>query len=153
MRLSGEGRAAVVFYSNSNLATEAEFELRLDSVRRLAAHFSLPLEVDPYDHAAWREAIKGFENEPERGSRCTRCFHFSLARTANRATELGLPFATTLTVSPHKPSRTLFEVGSAWPHFEPIDFKKQNGFRQGRELARLQSFYLQNFCGCEYSLR
>ena len=62
-------------------------------------------------------------------------------------------FATTLTVSPHKNSRLIFEVGGRYEHFEPWDFKKKDGFKRSRELAREYGFYLQNFCGCEFSVR
>ncbi len=152
-RLLGEGRSVRLFYSNSNLATQEEFDRRLDSVCRLAEIFQLELEVDPYDHAAWLDAMRGFEAEPERGLRCTECFGFSLARTAARSQELGAHFATTLTVSPHKSSRVIFGTGSRFAGFEAIDFKKRDGFKRSRELAREYGFYLQNFCGCEFSLR
>jgi len=152
-RLLATGREVKLYYSNSNIATLEEFERRLESVERLAKIFSLGLEVDPYDHASWRQAITGLENEPERGRRCHVCFWRSLSRTAHRAAALGAKFATTLTVSPHKPSRVICGVGAAWRHFEPWDFKKQDGFKRSRELAREHDFYLQNFCGCEFSTR
>ncbi len=151
-RLIEQGRRVVLFYSNSNIATAAEFERRLDSVRQLATIFKLPLEVDPYDHGAWLREVAGLEREPERGARCPVCFGFSLGRAAARAAELGVNFATTLTVSPHKSSRMIFEVGGVYDNFEPWDFKKRDGFRRSRELARLYGFYLQNFCGCEFSI-
>ncbi len=150
-RLLDAGRRVRLYYSNSNILSEEEFELRLASVRRLAEIYSLPLEVDPYDHAAWLNAVRGFEAEPERGARCPRCFDWSLGRSAARAAELGVPFATTLTVSPHKSSRVIFEVGSRFSGFEPIDFKKQDGFLRSRTLANEYGFYRQRFCGCEFA--
>ena len=154
-RLLDAGRQIRLFYSNSNIGSNEEFDRRLDSVRKLAEIFHVELEVDPCDHAAWREFVRGLEDEPERGARCSRCFEFSLRRTAERARELGMHFATTLTVSPHKSSSVLFEVGGriAPELFEPIDFKKRDGFKRGREIARQYGFYLQNFCGCEFSIR
>jgi len=152
-RLIATGRKVRLYYSNSNIATKEEFERRLESVERLAGIFDLEFEVDSYDHDSWRKAITGLEGEPERGRRCPVCFWRSLDRTAHRAAELGAKFATTLTVSPHKPSRVIFGVGSAWHHFEPWDFKKQDGFKRSRELAHEHNFYLQNFCGCEFSIR
>lgn len=154
-RLLETGRKVRLFYSNSNIATAEEFDRRLDSVRKLAGIFHVELEIDPYNHAAWRETVRGMEQEPERGARCAYCFEFSLRRTAERARALGMHFATTLTVSPHKSSRVLFEVGERIAHnvFEPIDFKKRDGFKRGREIARQYGFYLQNFCGCEFSVR
>ncbi len=147
------GRRVVLYYSNSNIATREEFERRLASVQELARIYALPLEVDPYDHGAWLKRVVGLEQEPEKGGRCRVCFYFSLERSAHRAAELGVGFTTTLTVSPHKSSQTIFEVGSVWSHFEPWNFKKQDGFKHGRELAREYGFYLQNFCGCEFSYR
>ena len=90
---------------------------------------------------------------PERGARCALCFAFSLERTARRASELGMHFATTLTVSPHKRSEVIFAAGARYEHFEAIDFKKKDGFLLSlRESARL-GLYRQRFCGCEFSAR
>ena len=152
-RLLETGRELRLYYSNSNIATRGEFERRLASVERLAGIFGLTLDVDPYDHEEWESAVAGYEAEPERGRRCPLCFGWSLGRTARRAAALGANFATTLTVSPHKPSRVIFEAGGSYGNFEPWDFKKKDGFRRSRELAREHGFYLQNFCGCEYSVR
>lgn len=115
--------------------------------------FSLPLEADPYDHDSYLAFVAGLEDAPEHGARCVRCFEFSLSRTALRAQQCGYAFATTLTVSPHKSSRTIFEVGSKWEHFEALDFKKCDGYRKGTLLAKAHGFYRQNYCGCEFSLR
>ena len=150
-RLLAGGRKVTLFYSNSNIGTEEEFERRLASVKVLSEAFHVPLLVDSYDHSAWLEWIAGLENEPEKGARCTKCFGFSLGRTAAKASELGMNFATTLTVSPHKNSKVIFSVGTQWEHFECLDFKKQNGFLRGRQIARELGFYLQGFCGCEFS--
>ena len=152
-RLLETGREIRLYYSNSNIATSEEFERRLASVEQLAGIFDLALEVDPYRHADWERSIAGYESEPERGLRCPLCFGWSLGRTAERAARLGANFATTLTVSPHKPSRVIFEVGGRYANFEPWDFKKKDGFKRSRELAREYGFYLQNFCGCEFSVR
>ncbi len=152
-RLLEADKRITLFYSNSNIATRDEFERRLDSVEKLAAIYDLPLEIDPYDHAAWLAQIAGFEGEPERGARCPRCFNFSFARTAARAGALGCSFASTLTVSPHKSSKLLLELGSGFENFEAWDFKKKDGFKTGRDIAQEHGFYFQNFCGCEFSKR
>lgn len=152
-RLLGEGRAVRLYYSNSNLADMAEFERRLDSVKLLARHFGVALEVDPYDHDAYLASVAGLENEPERGARCVKCFEFNLGRTAARARELGTTFATTLTVSPRKPTAAIFAAGGGFANFEAIDFKKRDGNLRSCRIARELGFYRQNFCGCEFSRR
>jgi predicted adenine nucleotide alpha hydrolase (AANH) superfamily ATPase len=60
-----------------------------------------------------------------------------------------------LTVSPHKDSRVILEIGenlggAAWL---PMNFKKQDGFQKTLAVARERGFYRQNYCGCRFSLR
>ena len=148
---TGDRRELILYYSNSNLDSADEFQRRLEYVRKLGKLYSIPVEVDPYDHEAWLQAVKGLGSAPEGGGRCRRCFAYSLARTAGRAKELGCNFATTLTVSPRKSSRIIFETGQQWPEFEPLDFKKKDGYLTGTRLAGEQNFYRQNYCGCEFS--
>ena len=150
-RLEEQKDKPLLFYSNSNLNTLSEFERRLESVKELARIRNVELVVDPYDHQSWLEAVKGFENEPEQGERCRRCFRFSLSRTALFAA--GRRFSTTLTVSPRKRSKVIFETGSEWENFVPEDYKKRDGYRRSCEIAKQAGFYRQNYCGCEFSLR
>ncbi len=147
------GRKVKLFYSNSNLDSAEEFEKRLSCVRRLAEYFSLEVIVDPYDHDAWKKAVAGSESAPEGGERCRKCFEFNLGRSAGAAAKAGAAFSTTLSVSPRKSSRVLFEIGSAWKDFEKIDFKKKDGYLRGTRFAGEQGYYRQDYCGCEFSRR
>ena len=153
-RLVAENREVSLYFSNSNINSEAEFEKRLAYVEKIAGIFDVGLEVDPYRHDDWLEHVRGLENEAERGLRCVKCFDWSLSRTARKAAESGIEFfATTLTVSPHKDSRVIFEAGKRYSGFEPWDFKKRNGFMRSRELSSEFALYRQNYCGCEFSIR
>ncbi|MBR2372754.1 MAG: epoxyqueuosine reductase QueH [Lentisphaeria bacterium] len=149
-RVKEENLVPVLFYSNSNLNSAEEFERRLESVKKLASDAKIELHVDPYDHEAWLQAVAGLEDEPEHGARCRKCFRFSLERCANFAA--GKDFCTTLTVSPHKDSKVIFDIGSEWENFVPCDFKKHDGYRRSCEIARQSGFYRQKYCGCEFSL-
>lgn len=153
-RSLAEEYEVTLYFANSNIDTAAEYQLRLQETRRLADIMSVMIEEDQYDHDAWRQAIVGLENEPEKGERCRRCFEFSLARTNTLAERDGFDhFATTLTLSPHKVSRVIFEVGAHYPRFLPLDFKKKNGFGRSVELSAKYALYRQNYCGCEFSHR
>ena len=143
----------LLYYSNSNLASVGEFERRLDSVKIMAGHYRLPLEVDPYDHEAWLREVSGLESEPEYGRRCGVCFRFSLGRAAARAAVDGWEFATTLTVSPRKSSKLIFSVGREFAGFREIDFKKGGTYQRSCAISRELGFYRQNFCGCPFSVR
>ncbi|MDD5698217.1 MAG: epoxyqueuosine reductase QueH [Victivallaceae bacterium] len=153
-RLLAEGREVILYFSNSNIDCKAEFDRRLSHVERLAGIFEVGLEIDPYRHDLWLEAVRGLESEPEKGRRCLKCFTWNLERAARRAAADGIAgFTTALTVSPQKNSRLIFETGRCRPGFEARDFKKRDGFRRSVELSAEFGFYRQNYCGCEFSLR
>ena len=143
-----------LFFSNSNIAPEQEYQKRLDAMKKLARITGLELMEDPYRHDLWRQTVAGLETEPERGKRCPVCFRFSLSRAAECAARLGIRhFTTSLTVSPLKNSRVIFDVGRRFAGFEEMDFKKRNGYFRCGELAKEYGLYRQNYCGCEFSIR
>ncbi len=151
-RLQENNRDVHLFFSNSNINSEAEFARRLSFVEVVAEHFRTPLQVAPYHHGEWLDCISGLEDEPERGKRCTKCFDWNLERTMIAAQNMdNITFTTTLTVSPHKNAKQIFALGENYPNFEPWDFKKQNGFKRSIELSRQFNLYRQNYCGCEFS--
>jgi hypothetical protein len=149
------GHRVTLFFSNANIAPREEYLKRLDAVRLLAERWDVPLLVDEPDHAEWlREVACGFEAEPEKGARCARCFRYSLARTHAAMAAGGFDaFTTSLTVSPHKHTPTLFNVGRdlGAERFLAIDFKKRDGFKRSLLLAAELGLYRQSWCGCEFS--
>ncbi len=155
--LQSQGHDVVLFYSNANIAPAAEFDRRRKAAETLGGHFGVPVIIDTPDHRDWLERVaRGFEREPERGARCPRCFRYSLERAAKAAREHGFDFfTTTLTVSPHKPSKTIFEIGKSIDaeRFLEVDFKKQDGFKKTNTISRSLDLYRQSYCGCEFSLR
>ena len=153
-RLLADGYDIVLFYSNSNIYPKEEFDKRFSYMQKLAEIYSLELIADEYDHDAWSAAVKGLENEPERGRRCAACFAYNLARAEAKAKELGIEeFTTTLTVSPHKISQMIFDAAKDMAGYVPYNFKKQEGFKRSLELSEKYGLYRQNYCGCEYSMR
>ena len=115
---------------------------------------NIPIWISDYDHEDWLSFIKGFENEPEKGERCRLCFRYNLAKTAKLAEAENYDlFTTTLTISPHKISKVIFEEGNKYKNFLDIDFKKQDGFKRSLDLSKVNNFYRQKYCGCEFSIR
>lgn len=152
-RLMKNGDTVILFFSNSNIFPHEEYVKRLEYVKKLANHFNIEVIEDTWDHDAWLEAVKGLEDEPEKGSRCSACFAFNLKRTKVKADELGLHrFTTTLTLSPHKVSSTVFNSGKNLDGFVEENFKKMDGFRRSIELSKELDLYRQDYCGCEFSL-
>lgn len=153
-RLKAEGHEVTMFFANSNIDTEAEYEKRLNAARRLAEAEGVRLVPLPYDHDEWlREVAKGLEDAPEKGARCQKCFRYNLKKTAEACGKMGLDaFATSLTVSPHKVSSMIF-AASDDPRFMKADFKKREGFKESLKRAAELGLYRQSYCGCEFSRR
>ena len=159
--LKNLGREVTMFFANSNIDTKEEFEKRLREAEKLAAVDGVKIVALPYDHEEWlREVAAGYEHEPEKGARCARCFRYNLAKAAEYAKAHGFDeFTTSLTVSPHKVSRTIFEVALAvttncqlpTANFLPCDFKKNEGFKLSTRRAKELGLYRQSYCGCEFS--
>jgi predicted adenine nucleotide alpha hydrolase (AANH) superfamily ATPase len=143
-----------LFFSNSNIVPEQEYRRRLGAARELAGAARLPLVEDVYEHDMWLEHVRGCEAEPEGGRRCAKCFEYNLGRAAAYARETGFDaFTTTLTVSPHKDSATIFRTGMEQGRFLPVNFKKNDGFKRSSELSREYGLYRQSYCGCEFCRR
>lgn len=153
-RIVSEGYEPILYYANSNIWPENEWDKRRLFAERLSDILGVGLFIEPYDHEAWKERILGYEKEPEGGLRCSACFIYNLGLTADKARELGIErFTTSLTISPHKNSPKIFNAGRRFDRFLPIDFKKRSGYEKSVELSRRFDLYRQSYCGCEYSLR
>lgn len=155
-RLNDEFDITCFFY-NPNIQPEQEYERRLAELKRFADQIKIPLLIGDYDVNVWNELVTGFEQEPERGNRCKICFTRRLAKTAALAKENGFCcFATTLTLSPHKDSPVINEIGLAQCQATGIifleeNFKKRDGYRRSLELSAYYHFYRQYYCGCRFS--
>lgn len=150
------GHDVTLLFSNANLAPSEEFERRLAATRQLADYMSVPLLVDPPEHAIWLKAVHGLEREPEGGARCRACFRYNLSRTAAWLPQTGCDaFTTSLTISPQKKLADVLAAGqnAGGAQFLPINFRLRNGFQRSLELSNKLGLYRQRDCGCEFSRR
>ncbi len=189
--LLAHGVEPVIYYYNPNIYPYEEYEKRKNESKRHAESLGIKWIEDNsqftilspqgarlfhnsqctnYEsaHEAWLEAVKGLENEPERGKRCAACFYHRLQATARKAEELGIPFfATTLASSRWK---NLEQINAAGREAEEeaihnsqctmhnAQFWAQNWRKDGlqerrNELLKEYGFYNQTYCGCEFSRR
>ena len=145
-------------YYNPNIQPRAEYDLRLENQLKVLGRIpGVTLVPCGYDGGAYDEAVRGLEDEPEGGARCTECFKLRLDFAAREAKRLGCDyFATTLTVSPHKDAQRINAIGEALAgkygvKWLPGDFKKRDGYKRSIELSREFGLYRQDYCGCLYS--
>jgi hypothetical protein len=147
-----------LYFSNSNINSEEEFEKRYKAAVTVSGHYENKIIKEKYNHNKWAEHIKGLEDEPEKGKRCLKCFEFSFISAAKKAKELGIDnFTSTLTISPHKNSKAIMEIGQRVASefgvkFLMVDFCKENGFKLSTDLSKELGLYRQKYCGCEFSI-
>lgn len=154
------GVTPVVFYSNPNIWPREEYLIRKNECTRYAQSLGLEIVDDDYDHESWLSQMKGLENEPERGSRCLKCFRIRLLRTAQFAALRGIGVVTTTLASSRWKSLDQINDAGTWAcsQVEGVDWWNQNwrkGGLQERRLAIIKAFgfYNQQYCGCEFSKR
>jgi hypothetical protein len=155
-RLQSEYEITCFFY-NPNIQPREEYNKRLAELRNFTDQFKIPLIIAEYDVDRWMALVQGFENEPEKGKRCKICFAMRLEKAAAFASENGFYcFTTTLTLSPHKDSNLINQIGMAQRQYASTqflleNFKKKDGYKRSLELSKDYNLYRQNYCGCSFS--
>lgn len=149
-----------IFYFNPNIFPYEEYEIRKNESKRHAESLGIPWIDGDYDHEAWLQAIRGLEQEPERGSRCQQCFRIRLTATALQAQALGIQhFTTTLASSRWKSLDQITQAGLQAQAAVPSTLFWAQNWRKGglqdrrNQLLKEYSFYNQLYCGCEFSIR
>lgn len=151
-----------ILYYNPNTWPAEEYRRRGAELERFVAE-AHPLGVavveDRYDPQEFYSAVRGLENEPERGARCTVCYRLRMRRAAEYAAQHGFEwFATTLSISPHKDAERINRIGRELEAEYGVkhltsDFKKRNGYLRSLQLSEQYGLYRQDYCGCEFSAR
>ena len=156
---ASEIKTTVYFY-NPNIHPLQEYELRKEENKKFCQKLGFNFIDADYDKDKWFDRIKGLENEPERGERCTKCFDMRFERSALYAHENNFSlFATTLGISRWKDLEQVNNSGSrAARRYEDLNFwdlnwRKQGGSSRMIEISKREEFYQQEYCGCIYSLR
>ena len=150
-----------ILYYNPNISPVDEYNKRKQEQIKLIKTINTKHKLDfldcDYDNNLFNLATSGYENYPEGGSRCHICFNLRLEKTAQLAEYYNYDyFCSTLTVSPHKNSKVINEIGENISQKYNIkwlysDFKKNEGFKQSIELSKKYDLYRQDYCGCIYS--
>jgi len=149
-----------IYFYNPNIHPRKEYDLRKDENIKFAEKHNIPFVDADYDVDNWFARAKGMEHEPERGIRCTMCFDMRFERTALYAYENGFPVITSsLGISRWKNFEQINDCGvRAAGHYPGITYwtfnwRKKGGSSRMLEISKRERFYMQEYCGCAYSLR
>ena len=158
LQLAYPDETLIGFFYDPNIHPFSEYSLRLLDVKRSCQKLGIALHVGEYDYESWIEAVRGLENEPEKGKRCLVCFDNRLEKTARKALELGEKrITTTLLTSPKKSieslQKALLEIVQKFGlEMVSPDFRKNGGTTEQFALAKKDQLYHQDYCGCIFAL-
>jgi predicted adenine nucleotide alpha hydrolase (AANH) superfamily ATPase len=146
------------FFYDPNIHPYSEYYLRLLDVKRSCKMLGINLLEGDYDVENWLEAVRGLEHEPEKGIRCGVCFDRRFEISAKKTAALGEKyFTSTLLTSPKKSLSQLQLAGDTLAQREGVefiapDYRKNSGTQEQNILAKKDSLYRQDYCGCMFGL-
>ena len=148
----------VGFFYDPNIHPYNEYRLRYLDVEYSCKKLGIDIIEGPYNLEEWLKKVKGLENEPEKGDRCTVCFDDRLETSVKKALELGHDkFTSTLLISPKKSQDKLERIGADLSQKYPCefifkDYRSGQGTQIQGEVVKEHSLYRQNYCGCLFGL-
>ncbi|HLS51720.1 MAG TPA: epoxyqueuosine reductase QueH [Burkholderiaceae bacterium] len=158
--MSASGIDYTIYFYNPNIHPAREYVLRKEENIRFAEEHNIPFIDADYDTENWFDRVKGLENEPERGERCTACFDMRFERTALYAWENGFDTITSsLGISRWKDMDQIngsgMRAAARYPGmlYWTYNWRKQGGSERMIQISKREEFYQQEYCGCVYSLR
>jgi len=138
-----------LYFENSNIHPRTEWLARLEAVKKVAAELRLELIVADWSPKIWYEAI-GHNSDNTDQKRCKSCWGLRLKNTAEKTRELGFSmFSSTLLSSNYQDREEITRRGksAAGDDLEFVSFDITH------DCASPSGIYLQNYCGCVYSLQ
>lgn len=156
--LKSRGVRIVVYFYNPNIHPREEYERRKSEIVRYAQENDIEFFDGDYNTELWFAKVKGYEQEPERGERCMRCFDLRLVQTAAFAHTMGIRYFTTTLASSRWKSLVQIEAAgrNAEQQYPSTSYWHKNWRKDGLQEVRQQiiskeGFYNQTYCGCVFS--
>lgn len=161
--LSNFFKISVLFY-NPNIYPNSEFEKRYNTLLEyinILKNENINIEVikGEYNHIEYMKDLLPLKNEKEGGKRCLLCYEKRLRETFILASKNNFDYVcTVMTSSRQKSSKIINQIAEKLSsEFKDIkyfysDFKKHGWSEEGYKKARDLGLYLQEYCGCEFSI-
>ncbi|MBO6046138.1 MAG: epoxyqueuosine reductase QueH [Erysipelotrichaceae bacterium] len=151
-----------IYYSNSNIYPKEEYIRRRDELIHFVERFNKDYDRHVtviearYEPDAYVAHLFPLKDTGEKGLRCKLCYHLRMRSAYDYARFHDFDYwTTTLSVSPHKISRWINEIGESYQSDHPTylyaDFKKRNGYLKSTQMTEEYGMYRQNYCGCMFS--
>jgi epoxyqueuosine reductase len=154
------GLECTVFFYNPNIHPQEEYQRRKAEQIRFAQKMHIPFVDADFDPDNWLERVKGLEEEPEQGRRCTACFDMRLERSALFSHENNFSvFTSSFGISRWKNMDQVNKAGlraaARYPglSYWAYNWRKEGGTQLMSQVSTQEQFYRQKYCGCLFSFR
>jgi len=159
-RMIDSGIEVTVYYFNPNIYPHEEYHRRKEENKKFCKGKDIHFIDADYDHDLWIETVKGYENDKERGARCSLCFDMRFEKVAFYAHQNGFTvFASSLGISRWKDLTQVNSSGIKAARKYPstvywdYNWRKNGGSQSMQKTAKDNNFYQQKYCGCRFSLQ
>lgn len=150
-----------IYYYNPNIFPDREYYRRMEEVKKFVSlkKYNIDFIEGDYIPSEFYEVVKDNHMLGEKSIRCFNCYKLRMEKAAEYAKDNGFDyFTTTLSISPHKNSDWINQIGFQLEDKYKInylyaDFKKNNGYKRSLELSKENNLYRQEYCGCVYSMK
>ena len=155
--LKKEFKEVILFFYNPNIWPKEEYQKRLEVAKKVSKLLKVKLIEGNYEPEKFEKKVASFPLRKEGEERCQKCYLFRLIETAKFAKKNHFNyFASTLSVSPLKPSKIINQIGKEISkkykiNFFSKNFKEKNGYQICLDFAKRHHLYRQNYCGCKES--
>lgn len=143
----------IVLFFNPNIYPMTEYQKRLNEQIKYCEKLGVKYAVGDYNHDDWLATVRGLENEPERGSRCSKCFAYRFCYAREFAIKNGYnAIASVFGVSRFK-SQSQVDAAAEQSCGEILYLPVKWDEKLRVQINHESDFYRQNYCGCEFSIR
>ena len=148
-----------IFYYNPNIYPHEEFikryQVQLELIKKMNLDINVVMVDEDYD--VYLKNVEGYTHLKEGSMRCYKCYEFRFKKLSEYASKHDFDyFSTVMSVSPYKSSKWINELGLLYQDkaiFLYSNFKKENGYKESIRLSKEYDLYIQDWCGCEFSLK
>lgn len=155
-----------LYYNNSNIYPESEYQARILELRKYVEGFNLKHDShiqiieEIYDYPSYHQLYLSKRSDDKEGSmRCGMCYALRINQSLKYASDHGFDYVTTvMTISRQKSSDKINgivrKLVKAYPNVQYFysNFKKGRGIDFSVATAKSIGMYRQEYCGCEYSI-
>ena len=155
-----------VFYNNSNIYPESEYELRYETLKNYINNLNkehnsnIKLIKTAYVNDKFNKVLEKRKDDKEGTTRCFICYSLRYKQLVEFASINKFDYVcSVMTISRQKNEEMINKIlegyCSRYPNIKYLysNFKKDGGLEKSQKIIKEKKFYSQNYCGCKFSIR